>query len=57
MSLVPRWHFMTEESKALAKRAAISAGVIVLVLLVFRALIPWAVGALIAYWIWKALRP
>lgn len=53
MSLLPRWRFMTDEAKALTKRTAISAGVVVLALLVFRALLPWLLLALAAYWIWK----
>jgi hypothetical protein len=53
MPLLPRWRFMTDEAKALAKRTAISAGVVVLALLVFRALLPWLLLALAAYWIWK----
>ena len=34
MSLVPRWRFMTDEAKALTKRTAVTAGVVLLVLLV-----------------------
>jgi hypothetical protein len=46
---------MTDEAKALTKRTAISGLVVVLVLLVFRSLLPWVVAALVAWWIWKAL--
>ncbi len=53
MPLLPRWRFMTDEAKALTKRTAISVGVVVLSLLVFRALLPWLLLALAAYWIWK----
>ena len=53
MPLRPRWRFMTDEAKALTKRTAISVGVVVLALLVFRALLPWLLLALAAYWIWK----
>jgi hypothetical protein len=42
------------EAKALIKRSAWSAVVVVLVLLVFRALVPWVLVALVAYWLWKA---
>jgi hypothetical protein len=38
----------------LIKRSAWSAVVVVLVLLVFRALVPWVLVALVAYWLWKA---
>ena len=55
MPLIPRWRFMTDEAKALTKRTAVSAGVVVLVLLVFRSLLPWLLLALAAYWIWKVV--
>jgi hypothetical protein len=55
MSLIPRWRFMTDEAKALTKRTAVSALVVLLVLLVFRALVPWVLVALVAWWIWKAV--
>ena len=54
MALIPRWRYMTEEAKALAKRSAFSALVVLLVLLVFRALLPWVVLGVVAWWIWKA---
>ena len=54
MALIPRWCYMTEEAKALAKRSAVSALVVLLVLLVFRALLPWVVLGVVAWWIWKA---
>lgn len=46
---------MTEEAKALARRTAVSAAVVVVVLLLFRALLPWVVLGLVAWWIWRAL--
>lgn len=55
MSLVPRWRFMTDEAKALTKRTAVTAGVVLLVLLVFRALLPWVLLAVVGWWIWRAL--
>jgi hypothetical protein len=55
MSLIPRWRYMTDEAKALTKRSAVSAGMVLLVLLLFRGLLPWALVALAAWWIWKAL--
>lgn len=55
MALIPRWRFMTDEAKALTKRTAVSALVVVLVLLLFRALLPWALVALVGWWIWRAL--
>ena len=56
MPLVPRWHYMSDEAKALTKRAAVSALVVLLVLLVFRTLLPWVVLAVVAWWAWKAIR-
>jgi hypothetical protein len=56
MSLVPRWRYMTDEAKALTKRTAVSALVVLLVLVVFRALVPWVVVALVVWWIWNAVR-
>jgi hypothetical protein len=56
MSLIPRWRFMTDEAKALTKRTAVSAGVVLLVLLVFRALLPWALLAVVGWWIWRAVK-
>lgn len=47
---------MSDEAKALTKRTAVSALVVLVVLLVFRALLPWVVLALVAWWLWKALR-
>ena len=55
MSLVPRWQFMTDEAKALTKRTAVTAGVVLLVLLVFRALVPWVLLAVVGWWIWRAV--
>jgi hypothetical protein len=46
---------MSEEAKALTRRTAVSAAVALLALLLFRALLPWVVLGLIAWWIWKAL--
>jgi hypothetical protein len=56
MALIPRWRFMTDEAKALTKRTGISALVVLLVWLVFRSLVPWVLLALVAWWIWKAVR-
>ena len=56
MSLVPRWRFMTDEAKALTKRTAVTVGVVLLVLLVFRALVPWVLLAVVGWWIWRAVR-
>ena len=55
MSLVPRWRFMTPEAKALTRRVAVSAVVLLVALALFRVLLPWVVLGLIAWWIWKAV--
>ena len=55
MPLLPRWRFMTDESKALTKRTAVSAVVVLAALVLLRALLPWVVVAVIAWWIWKAV--
>jgi len=56
MALLPRWRYMTDEAKALTKRSAVSALVVLLVLLIFRSLLPWAIVGLVAWWLWKALQ-
>jgi hypothetical protein len=56
MALIPRWRFMTDEAKALTKRTGISALAVLLVWLVFRSLVPWVLLAVVAWWIWKAVR-
>ena len=55
MALLPRWRYMTDDAKALAKRSALSAGVLLLAFLLFRTLLPWVVLGLLGWWIWKAL--
>lgn len=55
MTLIPRWRYMTDEAKALTKRTAVSALVVLVVLLVFRALVPWVLLAVAGWWIWKAV--
>lgn len=47
---------MSEEAKALTRRTAVSAAVVLLALLLFRGLLPWVLLALIAWWLWKTLR-
>jgi len=45
----------TDEAKALTKRTVVSALVVLLVLMVFRALLPWVLVALVGWWVWKAV--
>ena len=53
MPLLPRWQFMTEQSKALVTRTAFSVGVAVLVALILRPLLPWVVLVLLLWLAWK----
>ena len=55
MPLLPRWRFMTDDAKALTKRTALSAAVVLVGIVLLRALLPWLVLALVAYWIWKVV--
>lgn len=55
MALIPRWRYMTDDAKALTRRTAVSAAVVLLVLLLFRGLLPWVLVGLAAWWIWKTL--
>ena len=55
MPLLPRWRFMTDEAKALTKRTAVSAAVMLVVLLLLRPLLVWVVLGVIGWWIWKAI--
>ena len=55
MALLPRWRFMTDDAKAITKRVVVSAVVIVVALLLLRALLPWVVLGVIAWWAWKAI--
>jgi hypothetical protein len=56
MPLIPRWRYMTDEAKALSKRAAVSALVLLLVLMVFRSLLQWVLLALAVWWIWRIFK-
>jgi len=56
MALIPRWQYMTDEAKALTKRAAVSALVLLGAIVLLRSLLPWVVVAVVAWWIWRAVR-
>ncbi len=56
MALIPRWQYMTDEAKALTKRVAVSALVLLGAIVLLRSLLPWVVVAVVAWWIWRALR-
>ena len=53
MPLLPRWRFMTDEAKALTKRVAVSAVVLVLAALLLRALLPWMLLVLLLWGLWR----
>ena len=55
MSLVPRWEVMTDEAKAITKRMAVSALVLLLAFWLVRALIPWVIVATCGYWAYRWL--
>jgi hypothetical protein len=46
---------MTDEAKALTKRTAVSVGVVLVGVLLLRALLPWLLLGLVAYWIWTVV--
>ena len=46
---------MNDEGKALTKRTTVSGLAVLGVLLIFRALLPWVLVAVVAWWAWKEL--
>ena len=56
MAIVPRWQYMTDEAKALTKRVAVSALVVLGATVLLRSLLPWVIVAVLAWWIWRAVR-
>ncbi len=56
MALIPRWQYMTDEAKALTKRVAVSALVVLGAIVLLRSLLPWVVVVVVAWWIWRAVR-
>ena len=55
MPLLPRWQYMTDQSKALVTRSVISVGVLLLAALLLRALVPWVLLALILWLVWQVM--
>ena len=53
MSLIPRWQYMTDESKSLVKRGALSLLVVFVAVIVLRSLLPWVLLAVIAWFVWS----
>ena len=52
MALIPRWQYMTPKSKALVKRGVVSLLVLLVASVVLRALLPWVLLALVAWFVW-----
>ncbi len=55
MALIPRWQFMTDSSKAMVKRSAITLVVVMIGLTLLRAIFPWILLGLALYGIWCLL--
>ena len=55
MALLPRWRYMTDESKALVKRTVVSLLVLLLAVTLLRALLPWVLLAVIVWFVWSWL--
>lgn len=55
MALIPRWQFMTDSSKAMVKRSAITLVVVLIGLTLLRAIFPWILLGLALYSAWWLL--
>ena len=55
MPLLPRWQYMTDESKSMVKKVGFSALAMIFVMGVVRALLPLAVVGVGGYWAYKFL--
>ena len=55
MALLPRWHYMTDESKALVKRTAVGLLVLLIAVTLLRSLLPWVLLAVIVWFLWSWL--
>ena len=55
MALIPRWQYMTDSSKAMMKRSAITLVVVLIGLTLMRAILPWIVLGLALYGAWCLL--
>jgi hypothetical protein len=55
MALLPRWRYMTDESKALVKRTAVSLLVLLIAVTLLRSLLPWVLLAVIVWFLWSWL--
>ena len=52
MPLIPRWQYMTDQSKALVKRGAISLLIVFAAVTLLRALLPWVLLGVVAWFVW-----
>jgi len=52
MALIPRWQYMTDSSKAMVKRSAITLVVVLIGLTMLRAIFPWILLGLAVYGAW-----
>jgi len=56
MALIPRWQVMTDSSKAMVKRSAITLLVVLIGVTVLRAVFPWILLGLAFYGAWWLLQ-
>ena len=56
MALIPRWQFMTDSSKAMVKRSAITIVAILIGLTLLRAMFAWILLGLAFYGGWCLLK-
>ena len=56
MALIPRWQFMTDSSKAMVKRSAITIVAVLIGLTLLRAMFAWILLALAFYGGWCLLK-
>ena len=56
MALIPRWQVMTDSSKAMVKRSAITLLVVLIGVTVLRAVFPWILLGLAFYGAWWILQ-
>ena len=55
MPLLPRWQYMTDESKSMVKKVGFSALAMIFVMGIVRVLLPLAVFGVGGYWTYKFL--
>ncbi len=55
MPLLPRWQYMTDESKSMVKKVGFSTLAMIFVMGIVRALLPLVVVGLGGYWAYKFL--